>query len=54
MGGGEAELDWREAACLLLLATGPFRVQSRDWPGQTEDLLDRALDLFAPVQVVAA
>jgi len=54
MGGSEAELDWREAACLFLLATGPFRVQSTRWPSQTEELLDWALDLLSPVALAAA
>ena len=36
LGGGEEELLWREAACALMLATGPFRVQSPRWPQETE------------------
>lgn len=53
MGGHAAELDWRESACLLLLATGPFRVQSPTWPRDTERLLDWALDLLDPVRAAA-
>lgn len=39
----EHELAWREALCMLRLATGPFRVLSADWPRQTEARVDAAL-----------
>ena len=49
LGGSEAELAWRESLSMLLLATGPFRVLSSDWPRKvaarvdaTARLLDRS------------
>lgn len=54
MGGVEPELAWREAACLLLLATGPFRVQSSTWPRDTERLVEWALELLSPATAIAA
>jgi aminoglycoside phosphotransferase (APT) family kinase protein len=32
-----AALAWREAYCLLRLASGPFRVLHRDWPRRMAD-----------------
>lgn len=52
--GAEAELDWREAACLLHLATGPFRVQSPDWPTETNDRLDQIASLMGIASRAAA
>jgi hypothetical protein len=34
-----------EALGLLLLATGPFRVQSARWPAETSHLIDLAIRL---------
>jgi aminoglycoside phosphotransferase (APT) family kinase protein len=34
-----AALAWREAYCLLRLASGPFRVLHPDWPRRTADRL---------------
>lgn len=53
LGGGEAEVDWREAYGLLLLATGPFRVQSVNWLAETEVRLDSVMRLLRPLAVAA-
>ena len=53
LGGEEAEVDWREAYGLLLLATGPFRVQSADWPIETEVRLDSVMRLLRPLAIAA-
>jgi hypothetical protein len=45
LGVSPAELAWRETLALLLLATGPFRVQSPDWPAETSHLVDLAIRL---------
>jgi hypothetical protein len=42
LGGSEAELAWRESLSMLLLATGPFRVQSPDWPRKVAARVDAA------------
>jgi Phosphotransferase enzyme family len=39
------DLAWREALGLLLLATGPFRVQSPNWQSETNHLIDLAIRL---------
>ena len=39
------ELAWREALAVLLLATGPFRVQSPTWQSDTSHLIDLAIRL---------
>jgi hypothetical protein len=44
-GAGETDLTWREAACTFLLAPGPFRIRSEDWPQRVERRLDGALRL---------
>jgi hypothetical protein len=44
-GAGEVDLMWREAACTLLLAPGPFRVRSDAWPRRVERRLDMAARL---------
>jgi hypothetical protein len=36
---------WREALALLLLATGPYRVQAEDWPVHSRHLIDLAVRL---------
>ncbi len=45
---GEDDLRWREALCLLLLATGPFRVLARDWPATVEARATLALRRLRP------
>jgi hypothetical protein len=42
-----AELDWREAYCLLRLASGPFRVLHPDWPRRTAARLALATDVLS-------
>jgi len=37
-----ADIRRRAAATLFTLATGPFRVQSADWPGETTDRISMA------------
>jgi hypothetical protein len=37
-----ADLGWREAYCLLRLASGPFRVLHADWPARMADRLTLA------------
>jgi aminoglycoside phosphotransferase (APT) family kinase protein len=39
-----AALAWREAYCLLRLASGPFRVLHPDWPRRMADRLALAAD----------
>jgi hypothetical protein len=39
-------LAWREALCMLLLATGPFRVLDPRWPGEVRRRLDLAIRLL--------
>ena len=46
LGASEADLDWREALCMLMLATGPFRVLSPRWPGRVEARVDAAIRLL--------
>jgi hypothetical protein len=46
LGGGDDDLLWREAACALMLATGPFRVQSPTWPQETEARFDAVVRLL--------
>lgn len=46
LGATEADLTWREALCMLLLATGPFRVLSPDWPRRVEARVDAAIRLL--------
>jgi Ser/Thr protein kinase RdoA (MazF antagonist) len=41
------DLAWREALALLLLATGPYRVQADGWPAQSRHLIDLAVRLTA-------
>lgn len=47
-GASEGELAWREALATLLLAPGPFRVQSPVWPRRVEARIDAALRRMAP------
>lgn len=47
LGASEADLAWREALCMFLLATGPFRVLSPRWPGRVEARMDAALRLLS-------
>ncbi len=54
LGGGEEELAWREALCAMHLATGPFRVQSPDWPAETEQRVDEVLAVLRTPSMVAA
>lgn len=42
---GTSRLDVHTAACLVGLATGPFRVQSTGWPQAVERLVDHAHQL---------
>ncbi|MEX0991537.1 MAG: phosphotransferase [Actinomycetota bacterium] len=53
-GGGDEELAWREALCAMHLATGPFRVQAPDWPGETDKRIDEVLALLHRPAVAAA
>jgi hypothetical protein len=41
-----AELAWREALCMLLLATGPFRVLDPRWPVEVRRRVDLAIRLL--------
>ena len=52
MGGGEAELDWREAYGLFMLATGPFRVMRPAWQEEAEIRLDSALEKLKAASVL--
>jgi Phosphotransferase enzyme family len=45
-GTSEAELAWRESLSMLLLATGPFRVLSPDWPRKVAARVDAAARLL--------
>jgi phosphotransferase family enzyme len=45
-GASEAELAWRESLSMLLLATGPFRVLSPDWPRKVAARVDAAARLL--------
>jgi Phosphotransferase enzyme family len=47
LGASEADLTWRESLCMLLLATGPFRVLSPRWPDRVEARVDAALRLLS-------
>jgi hypothetical protein len=42
-----AALDWREAYCLLRLATGPFRVLHPEWPRRIADRLALATEALS-------
>lgn len=42
-----AELAWREAYCLLRLASGPFRVLHPDWPRRVADRLALATEALS-------
>jgi hypothetical protein len=53
MGGGEAELNWREAYALFMLATGPFRVLRPNWFEEAEIRLDSALELLRAAGVTS-
>ncbi len=53
LGATEADLTWREALCMLLLATGPFRVLSPDWPRRVEARVDAAVRLLDRSAVAA-
>jgi len=44
---GPADLAWREAYCLLRLATGPFRVLHPDWPRRMAHRLAPATEALA-------
>ena len=44
---GPADLAWREAYCLLRLASGPFRVLHPAWPRRVADRLTLASDVLA-------
>jgi phosphotransferase family enzyme len=46
LGASEAELAWRESLSMLLLATGPFRVLSPDWPRKVAARVDAAARLL--------
>ncbi|MGH2529040.1 MAG: phosphotransferase [Actinomycetota bacterium] len=46
LGASEADLAWREALCMLKLATGPFRVLSARWPSRVEARVDAAIRLL--------
>lgn len=45
-----AELDWREAFCLFLLAPGPFTAASPQWPAQVETRLEGVIRLLGRAQ----
>jgi hypothetical protein len=45
LGIGRPQLAWREALCMLTLATGPFRVLEPDWPAKVGRWTDVALRL---------
>jgi hypothetical protein len=45
LGVSPADFAWREALALLLLATGPFRVQSARWQDESSHLIDLAVRL---------
>lgn len=47
LGLSPAEFSWREVLALLVLATGPFRVQAPGWPAQSLHLVELALRLTA-------
>jgi aminoglycoside phosphotransferase (APT) family kinase protein len=42
-----AALSWREAYCVLRLASGPFRVLHPDWPRRMTDRLALATEVLA-------
>jgi hypothetical protein len=42
-----AALAWREAYCLLRLASGPFRVLHPEWPRRTADRLSLATEVLS-------
>lgn len=47
LGAGPAELAWREAFTVLLLAAGPFRLLHRRWPAEVQarvELAERVLE----------
>jgi hypothetical protein len=44
---GRADLAWREAYCILRLASGPFRVLHPDWPRRMADRLALASEVLA-------
>ena len=46
LGVSEADLAWREAVCMLQLATGPFRVLDPAWPAEVERRVDLAVRLL--------
>lgn len=46
LGASEAELAWRESLSMLLLATGPFRVLSPEWPRKVAARVDAAVRLL--------
>ncbi|HEV3474710.1 MAG TPA: phosphotransferase, partial [Actinomycetota bacterium] len=46
LGIGPAELRWREALAVLLLATGPFRVLDPRWPEQVRRRIELAVRLM--------
>lgn len=46
MGASEGDLAWREALCMLKLATGPFRVLSPRWPDRVEARVDASIRLL--------
>jgi hypothetical protein len=46
LGASEEDLAWREALCMLKLATGPFRVLSPRWPSRVEARVDAAIRLL--------
>ena len=47
LGIGSSDLAWREALCMLALATGPFRVLDPNWPEEVSRRADVALRLAA-------
>lgn len=46
LGASDGELAWREAASMLLLAAGPFRVLQPTWPSGVIQRVDLALRLL--------
>lgn len=53
LGASESDLAWREALCMLKLATGPFRVLSPRWPGRVEARVGAAIRLLRRGAVAA-